>query len=88
MSSIFCAAMGVADMHVRYVNRRVLGNIEATNATRGHIHRYKHSPRRGTLSRSMWGFAQARPNYVSKIFRVHYLYASDPSFESEGSVRP
>ena len=34
---IFCAAMGVADMHVRYVNRRVLGNIEATNATRGHI---------------------------------------------------
>ena len=38
MSSIFCAAMGVAEMHALYVNRRVLGNIEATNATRGHIH--------------------------------------------------
>ena len=41
---VFCAAMGVADVHVRYVivNRRVLGNIEATNATRGHIHTYIH----------------------------------------------
>ena len=27
-------------MHVRYMNRRVLGNIEATNATRGHIDTY------------------------------------------------
>ena len=41
----FCAAMGIADMHVRYVNRRVLGNIEATNATRGHIDRYTNIPR-------------------------------------------
>ena len=35
--------MGVVDIHVRYVHRCVLGNIEATNATRGHIHRYIHT---------------------------------------------
>ena len=55
------SVLGVADVCVRYVNRRVLGNIEATNATRGHIHRYKHSPRRGTLSRSMWGSLRLAP---------------------------
>ena len=42
-SPAFCAAMGVVDMHVHYINRRVLGNIETTNATRGHIHRYIHT---------------------------------------------
>ena len=43
VKSVFCAAMGVADMHVRYVNRHVLGNIEATNATRSHIDTYIHT---------------------------------------------
>ena len=50
-----------------WLNRRVLENIEATNATRGHIHRYKHSLRRGTLSQSMWGSLRLAP-----ISQVHH----------------
>ena len=59
--------MGVVDMHVRYVNRRVLGNIEATNATRGHIHTHTHThihtfPATWDVVMINVGLAQAHPN--------------------------
>ena len=53
-----------------WLNRRVLGNIEATNATRSHIHRF---PRRGTLSRSMWGSLRLAPIKVTGYRRWAWL---------------
>ena len=69
--------MGIADVHVRatcyWLNRRVLGNIEATNATRSQgwadysgIHLDTNIPRDVvTLSWINVGLAQARPNNKS-----------------------
>ena len=76
-----CAAVGVADMHVRYVNRRVLGNIEATNAARGHIDTYIQTfPATWDVVMINVGLAQARPNkfmHYKDIVCMHAIIILD-----------